>query len=59
MLLPHWVVDEPKPFIYIVDEYRELEDNVLWFRNRRRVVEEELIIDLTAVVLRTSEIFPE
>ncbi|MBU1700031.1 MAG: glycosyltransferase [Candidatus Eisenbacteria bacterium] len=57
MVLPHWVVTEPKPFIYLVDQYRELEENVLWFQNRRRVVEDELIVDLRAGVVRTSEGF--
>jgi GT2 family glycosyltransferase len=56
MLLPHWIVTEPTPFIYLVDMHRELEENSLWFRNRRSVVEEELVVDLTAVVLRTSEL---
>jgi GT2 family glycosyltransferase len=59
MALPHWVVTEPRPFIYLVDRHRELEQNVLWFRNRRRVVEEELIVDLSGAVVRTSEIFRE
>jgi GT2 family glycosyltransferase len=57
MLLPYWVVDEPRPFIYLVDHYRELEDNALWFRNRRRIVEDELIVDLSAAAVRTSEVF--
>lgn len=57
MVLPHWVVAEPKPFIYLVDRYRELEENVLWFRNRQRIVEDELIVDLSAAVVTTSEVF--
>lgn len=57
MLLPHWVVSEPRPFIYLVDRYRELEENVLWFRNRQRVVADELIADLSGAVVRTSELF--
>jgi GT2 family glycosyltransferase len=56
MVLPHWVVAEPKPFIYVVDRYRELEENVHWFQNRRRIVKEELIVDLTAAIVKTSEI---
>lgn len=57
MVLPHWVSTEPRPFIYMVDRYRELEQNVLWFRNRQCVVKDELIVDLSGVVLRTSELF--
>ncbi len=57
MLLPNWVVTEPRPFIYLVDQYRELEENVLWFQNRRRIVQDEIIVDLTAAVVRTSEVF--
>lgn len=57
MVLPYWVVTEPRPFIYLVDRYRELEENVLWFQNRRRIVEDELIVDLSAAVVRTSEVF--
>jgi len=57
MVLPHWVGAEPRPFIYLVDRYRELEQNVLWFRNRQRVVKDELIVDLSGAVVRTSELF--
>lgn len=57
LLLPHWVVAEPVPFIYLVDSYRELEDNTLWFRNRASVVEDELIADLTGVVVHVSELY--
>ena len=55
LVLPHWIADEPTPFIYLVDRYRELEENELWFVNRRRVVNDELIVDLTGAALRTSE----
>jgi GT2 family glycosyltransferase len=57
MILPNWVIGEPRPFIYLVDRYRELEENRLWFQNRRRIVDEELIVDLNAAVVRTSEVF--
>jgi GT2 family glycosyltransferase len=56
LVLPHWLANEPTPFIYLVDSYRELEQNVLWFANRRHVVGEELIIDLNGVVLRASHL---
>jgi GT2 family glycosyltransferase len=56
LIVPHWLGAEPTPFIYLVDSYRELEDNVLWFENRRRVVDEELVADLSGVVIPTSEL---
>lgn len=56
LLLPHWVVDEPVPFVYIVDSHRELEENDLWFENRQRLVGDELVLDLNGVVLHTSEL---
>lgn len=55
-LLPQWVAAEPTPFIYLVDSYRELEQNVLWFENRARVVSDELVVDLNGVAMRTSEL---
>jgi GT2 family glycosyltransferase len=58
LVLPHWVATEPVPFVYMVDRYRELEDNALWFAERRRVVREELVVDLTGVVLTTTDAFP-
>lgn len=57
LLLPHWVINEPTPFIYLVDGYRELEENALWFQNRRRVVDDELVIDLTGTALLTSDVW--
>jgi GT2 family glycosyltransferase len=58
LVLPHWVAAEPTPFVYLVDRYRSLAENRLWFANRRQVVTEELVVDLTGVSLRTSEAFP-
>jgi hypothetical protein len=43
VLLPHWVVSEPNPFLYIVDSHAELEENSMWFRRRHQVVTEELV----------------
>jgi GT2 family glycosyltransferase len=57
LLVPHWMATEPTPFIYLVDSYRSLEENALWFENRRRVVEEEIVVDLNAVALPTSEAY--
>jgi GT2 family glycosyltransferase len=56
LLLPHWVSGEPTPFIYLVDRHCELDENHLWFENRRRVVDHELVVDLSAAVLHTSEL---
>lgn len=56
LLLPHWVAEEPTPFIYLVDRYRELTENERWFSGRRHAVEDELIVDLTGAALRTSEL---
>ncbi len=55
MVLPHWIGSEPTPFLYLVDSHQELEENVMWFERRRRLVAEELIVDLSASVLTTSE----
>jgi len=56
MLLPHWASVDPTPLIYVVDRYRELEENDMWFAERRRIVSEELIVDLHGAVLATSEL---
>jgi GT2 family glycosyltransferase len=55
ILLPHWIVNEATPFLYLVDGHQDLEENAMWFERRRRIVAEELIVDLTATVLTTSE----
>lgn len=56
IVLPHWIGEEPTPFIYLVDRHRELEENALWFARRRLVVEDELVVDLNATVLHASEV---
>lgn len=56
LVLPHWLANDPTPFLYLVDGYRELEENRLWFENRARIVEDELIVDLTGVAIRASEL---
>jgi GT2 family glycosyltransferase len=56
LLIPHWIAEEPTPFIYLVDRYRELTENSRWFSRRRHIVEDELIVDLTGSSLRTSEL---
>lgn len=54
LLLPHWTVLEPRPFLYLVDRHRDLEENALWFQTRRGIVREEVVVDLNAVALTTS-----
>lgn len=56
LLLPLWIAEEPTPLVYLVDRYRELEENILWFARRRQVVGDELIVDLSGAALRTSEL---
>lgn len=56
LLLPHWLVDAPTPYLYLVDDHQELTENAMWFERRRRVVEEELIVDLAGAALATSEL---
>lgn len=56
MALPHHMAEDPTPFIYVVDAYRELEENVVWFENRRRVVQDELVVDLNGAAMHTSEL---
>jgi GT2 family glycosyltransferase len=58
LVLPHWIANDPTPFVYLVDRYRELEENELWFESRRQIVEDELIVDLTGAALPTSELGP-
>lgn len=56
MLLPHWAAVDPTPFVYVVDRYVELEENDMWFADRRRIVNDELIVDLRGAALLTSEL---
>jgi GT2 family glycosyltransferase len=56
LLLSHWIAEEPTPFIYLVDRYRELDENEYWFSARRRTVRDELVVDLTGATLCTSEL---
>ena len=56
LVLPHWLMFEPVPFVYLVDGYRELEENALWFQTRAGIVRDELVVDLTGAALRTGEL---
>jgi GT2 family glycosyltransferase len=55
LLLPHWLAGDPTPFVYLVDRHRELEENVLWFEERRRLVQDELVVDLKGTALQAAE----
>jgi GT2 family glycosyltransferase len=55
-LLPHWMINDPTPFLYLVDSHEELDENSMWFERRRQVVVEELIVDLSATVVTSSEL---
>jgi glycosyltransferase involved in cell wall biosynthesis len=57
LVLPHWMSQDPTPYIYLVDSHQELNENAMWFAQRRNVVAEELIADLNASVCTTSEFF--
>jgi hypothetical protein len=56
LLLPHWLVHAPTPFLYLVDDHQELSENSMWFERRRQVVDEELVVDLAGCALPTSEL---
>ncbi len=56
LLLSHRTAEEPVPFVYVVDSYRELEENDLWFARRRESVADEIVLDLSGVALHTSEL---
>ena len=55
MLLPHWVRDNPRPFIYLVDHFYDLDENRLWFSDRLAIVEDEIVVDTTGCVVSVSE----
>jgi O-antigen biosynthesis protein len=59
MILPHWKRATPQPFIYIVDSAQMLSQNSLWFERRRRIVTEEIVIDLSAAIYTTNEFVEE
>ena len=56
MILPHWFLHNPKPFIYLVDEFQQLKENKLWFDNRLKLVREEIIIDSCGSAITVSEL---
>lgn len=56
LLLPRHTVAEPVPFVYLVDGFRELEENSLWYERRRALVGEELVVDLSGAAVSTAEL---
>ena len=57
MELPHRAMMNPSPYIYLVDRISQLSENRMWFEARSRIVESEIVMDTTAVVITTSELF--
>ncbi len=56
MELPHRAMMNPAPYIYLVDRISQLSENRMWFEARHRIVESEIVMDTTAVVLTTREL---
>lgn len=56
MELPHWAMSNPSPYIYLVDRLQQLAENRMWFENRHRIVESEIIIDARAGVVTSHEL---
>ena len=55
MVLPHWMIQNPSPYIYFTDRFRNLAENHYWFRVRSTVVEDEVIIDASGCAVMASE----
>lgn len=56
MELPYRAMLNPSPYIYMVDWIGQLAENRMWFEARRRVVEDEIVMDARACVLTTQEL---
>lgn len=56
MILPHWYQHSPRPFLYLVDRFQQLNENRLWFESRLSRVREELIVDTTGCAVTASEL---
>jgi hypothetical protein len=56
MILPHWMQQNPRPFLYVVDHFSQLSENRLWFHDRLRLVREEIIVDATGCAVTASEL---
>jgi len=59
MLLPHWTVRSPVPFIYLVDRLCDLTENRLWFETRLGLVDEEILLDTTGAIYEASAFLAE
>jgi hypothetical protein len=55
-LLPVDAVRHPRPFIYLVDEYPQLEENSYWFRLRKEFAPNEVIVDHNGNIVSASEL---
>ena len=55
MMLPHWLADSPNPYIYLVNNARQLEENWHWFRYRQSRAQEEIILDVTGAIYTRSD----
>ena len=55
MIVEHRLLLDPNPFIYIVDSYLDLSENHYWLQSRLETVKEEVIMDLSGIVMTTSE----
>lgn len=56
MELPLRAMINPAPYIYLVDRISHLSENRMWFETRRRIVQEELVVDTGGAVLTTNEL---
>jgi GT2 family glycosyltransferase len=56
MELPHWLMSNPSPYVYLVDRLSDLVENSMWFEARHRVVEDEIVLDARAGVLTSHEL---
>jgi len=56
-ILPVEAIRHTRPFIYLVDEFPQLDENAYWFNFRRDFVADEVLVDHNANVLSTAERF--
>jgi GT2 family glycosyltransferase len=55
MTLPFDTLRNPKPFLFIVQEYPQLMQNHYWFKTRREFCDGDLVIDHYGNIMRASE----
>lgn len=51
------VPDQPVPFVYMVDEFSDLEGNDMFFKRRRQIVANEVAVDSWGEVRMTSDLY--